>query len=119
MAPKKQCTVFVTFQIQPTKIEEFKAAHRPVWAACAAEPECLFFDVFQDPEKPGRFRFVEVWNETREWFEKHQMTKPYYETLWAKSKPTWEADPVLEYFEREGEGCVYRKEYLNGGKQMD
>lgn len=25
--------------------------------------------MFQDPEVPGRFRFVEVWSEGREWFE--------------------------------------------------
>lgn len=119
MASKKQCTVFVTFHIRPAQIEEFKAAHRPVWAACAAEPQCLLFDVFQDPAKPGLFRFVEVWNESREWFEKHQMTKSYYEPLWAKSRPTWEKEPVLEYFEREGEGCIFRQAYLDGGKQMD
>jgi hypothetical protein len=25
--------------------------------------------VFQDPRTPGRFSFVEVWSESREWFE--------------------------------------------------
>lgn len=64
--PKKQLTLFVDFWIDPSLIEDFKAAHRPVWAACAAEPECLLFDVFQDPAEPGRFRFVEVWSEGRE-----------------------------------------------------
>ncbi|KAK4613840.1 hypothetical protein CLAFUW4_09231 [Fulvia fulva] len=56
----KQLTLFVTLKIKPSLIEEFKAAHRPVWAACAKEPECLFFDVFQDPAEPDKFRFVEV-----------------------------------------------------------
>lgn len=119
MSAKKQCTVFVTFHIKPDKIEEFKAAHRPVWAACAAEPECLLFDVFQDPQTPGRFRFLEVWGESREWFETKQLTKPYYRTLQPKSQPTWEKEPVLEYFEREGEACIFRKGYLEGGKCMD
>ena len=99
-------------------IEEFKAAHRPVWAACAAEPECVLFDVFQDPEQPGRFRLVEVWDATREWFETKQLTKPYYATLWQRSKPTWEKDMAIEYFERDGEGCSYRKGYLDGGALM-
>ncbi len=89
---KKQLTLFVTIQVAPRDIEAFKAAHRPVWAACANEPECLLFDVFQDPETPGRFRFVEVWSESREWFEQKQLTKPYYETLWQISKPLWIAD---------------------------
>lgn len=68
-ASKKQLTVFVTVTVAPESIPAFKAAHQPVWAACAKEPQCLFFDVFQDPEKIGRFRFVEVWSESREWFE--------------------------------------------------
>jgi hypothetical protein len=34
--------------------------HRPVWADCAEEDECLLFDVLQDPNVPGRCRFVEV-----------------------------------------------------------
>src|SRR5882757_8337522 len=100
--PTKQLTLFVDFYIQPSRIEEFKAAHRPVWAACGAEPECLLFDVFQDPAKPGHFRFVEVWDASREWFESEQLTKPYYETLWQKSRPTWEKEVVIQYYEREG-----------------
>jgi hypothetical protein len=68
--PAKQLTLFVTFQVAPENIEKFKEAHRPVWKACSEEPECLLFDVFQDPEKPGRFRFIEVWSKSREWFEK-------------------------------------------------
>lgn len=47
------------------------------------------------------------------------MTKPYYDTLWPKSKPTWEKDVELEYFEREGEGCIFRQGYLDGGRKMD
>lgn len=65
----KQCTVFATFHIDPTKIEEWKEAHRPVWAACAREPECLLFDVVEDTSKTGRFRLVEMWSKDREWFE--------------------------------------------------
>ncbi len=62
----KQLTLFVEFRVDPKDIPAFKEAHRPVWAACAAEPECLFFDVFQDPEVLGRFKFVEVWAKGRE-----------------------------------------------------
>lgn len=129
--PQKQLTLFVDFFIDPNRIEEFKEAHRPVWAACAKEPECLLFDVFQDPAEPGRFRFVEVWSKDREygminvvsyfrnadgfrWFEKYQLTKPYYETLWEKSEPTYLKERQISWFEREGEGCSYRKAYLDG-----
>lgn len=116
---RKQLTLFVTFHIQPSLISEFKTAHRPVWLACAREPECLLFDVFQNPAQPGRFRFIEVWNASREWFEREQLTKSYYATLWEKSKPTWEREVEIEYFEREGEGCRFRRGYLGGGECMD
>ena len=112
MASHKQLTLFVTFHVKPSYLEEWKEAHRPVWAECAAEPECLFFDIFQSTEKSGEMRLVEVWNQSREWFETHQLTKPYYETLWQKSRPTWEKDPELEYFERLGEGTSYKDDFL-------
>lgn len=119
MSAKKQCTVFVTLHIKPDQIEEFKAAHRPVWDACAKEPELMFFDVFQDPAKPGVFRFLEAWAESREWFETKQLTKPYYAEMWPKSKPTWEKEPVLEFFEREEGICSFRKDFLEGTKRLD
>ncbi|KAE8448680.1 hypothetical protein EG329_008895 [Mollisiaceae sp. DMI_Dod_QoI] len=137
---EKQLTLFVTIQVAPSNIEKFKEAHRPVWKACSEEPECLLFDVFQDLESPGRFRFVEVWSKGREWFEtvcvhlrggelqqeklmecvgQEQMTKPYYKTLWEKSKPLWIVDIKMEYYEREGEGSFWSNEYLAGGTKME
>ncbi|KAL2844260.1 hypothetical protein BJX68DRAFT_269786 [Aspergillus pseudodeflectus] len=115
----KQFTLFVTFRVAPENIERFKEAHRPLWRHCADEPECLLFDVFQDLEEPGRFRFVEVWNQSREWFEKHQMTKPYYSILWEKSKPLWLEDMKLESYERVGEGGCIRTEYIEGTRKVD
>ncbi|KAF2110733.1 hypothetical protein BDV96DRAFT_650836 [Lophiotrema nucula] len=115
----KQLTLFVTFYIKLDRIEEWKEAHRPVWAACAAEPECLLFDFFSDPLHPGVFRLVEVWSRDREWFEREQLTKDYYKTLWEKSEPTYEKERAIEYFEREGEGCSYKQGYLDGGKKIE
>ncbi|KXT13955.1 hypothetical protein AC579_4204 [Pseudocercospora musae] len=117
MSSHKQLTLFVTFKIKPDRIEEWKEAHRPVWAACAAETECLFFDVYSDPATPGMFRFVEIWSKSRQWFEKEQMTKPYYATLWPKSEPCWEEPAKIEYFEREGEGCTFKQGFLDGGRR--
>ncbi|KAJ7666009.1 hypothetical protein DFH06DRAFT_906295, partial [Mycena polygramma] len=96
-------TLFVTFHVRPSMIDEWLAAHRPVWDLVAAEPTLLLFDVFQLPESPGTFRLVEVWDMTREAFERDQLTKPYYETLWERSRPTWEREFEMEYFERFGE----------------
>jgi len=113
-----QTTLFVDFHVQPSRVEEWKAAHRPVWEACSREPECLLFDVFHDPQDPCHFRLVEVWGASREWFETKQLTKPYYDELWKKSKPCLERDADLQYYEREGEGCSFRQGYLDGGKFM-
>ena len=87
-------------------IGEFKDAHRPVWAACAAEPECILLDVFQDPEQPGRFRLVEVWDATRKWFETGQPTKPCYATPGQRSKPTWEKEWLLSTSSERGRGAA-------------
>lgn len=112
--PAPQLTLFVTLNIKPDLIETFKEAHRPVWAACAKEPECVLFDVFQDPSQSGRFRFIEVWSVSREWFERVQLAKPYYAELWTNSKPTWESQMTIEYYERFGEGFTVKKGYLRG-----
>ncbi|TVY88103.1 hypothetical protein LAWI1_G006795 [Lachnellula willkommii] len=88
---EKQLTLFVTFQVAPENIEKFKEAHRPVWKACSEEAECLLFDVFQDPDQPGRY----------------------------SSKPLWIEDIHIEYFEREEEGIVWSDEYLAGGQKME
>lgn len=62
---------------------------------------------------------MEVWSKDREWFEKEQMTKPCYAEMFPKSELTWTEPPKMEFFERDGEACVFRQEYLNGGKKMD
>ena len=66
---KPQLSLQVTIQVAPENADAFLAALRPCWEAVIAEPECLFFDVFQDPEVPGKFRFIELWAESREWLE--------------------------------------------------
>ncbi|KAF2655825.1 hypothetical protein K491DRAFT_715966 [Lophiostoma macrostomum CBS 122681] len=115
----KYLTLFVTFHIKPHLVEDWKTAHRPVWDACAAEPECILFDVFEDPSHVGRFRLVEVWSKDRTWFEAEQLTKPYYESLWIKSRPTWAKEFEIEYFERLGEGASLKQDYVNGARKKD
>lgn len=128
--PKQQLTLFVTFHVDPARVDEWKAAHRPTWAALAGEPRCVLFDVFEDTMRPGTMRLVEVWGHgaTREWFETVQFKKKYYEELWARSRPTWVAEPEVEYFERvssDGSAAgtgpgpgIYRRGYLDGAKEV-
>lgn len=67
--PETQIMLSLAMTFSPDNHDAFLDALRPVWAACAAEPECLLFDVFASPGQKGRFRIVEVWKGNREWFE--------------------------------------------------
>jgi quinol monooxygenase YgiN len=114
-----QLTLFVDFYIQPHMIEQWKEGHRPVWAACAREPECLFFDVFEDPQDRGHFTLVEVWAATKRWFMEEQTTKAYYGELWQKTEFTYRKMRVIRFAERLGEGSSYRSAFLEGVRGMD
>ena len=114
-SPAKQLTHFVTFYIKPLEVDTWLSAHRPVWDLCAKEPQCLYFDVFQDPDRLGKFRLVKIWHESHAWFEKEQLTKPYYETLWEKSKPMWRKEGEIQYWECFGEGCSFKEDFRGMG----
>jgi quinol monooxygenase YgiN len=45
----------------------FEACH-PSYEAVIAEPENVYFEVFQNPKKPGEIRFIKHWNASVEWF---------------------------------------------------
>jgi quinol monooxygenase YgiN len=88
----KQLSLHVTIQVAPHNVDAFLEALRPCWAGCVAEEENLFFDVFQDPETPGRFHFVELWSKGKEWFFEVQFKKPYYKPYLDTTVPMWIAD---------------------------
>ena len=64
----KELVFHATIHVAPENVEAFLQALRPAWEGCRREPECLFFEVMQDPETPGLLRFVEVWSKDKEWF---------------------------------------------------
>jgi hypothetical protein len=53
--------------IAPENVPKFKEAMRPVFDAVASEPECTFFEIYHNPEKPGELKWVENWNQSVEW----------------------------------------------------
>ena len=61
-----QLTVF----IKPEDVPAFFDAFRPVFDKVSAEPECLYFEVFQDPGNPGTISWIENWNMSPEMFMK-------------------------------------------------
>jgi len=88
----KYLSLHVTIQVAPESVDAFLEALRPCWAGCASEPECLFFDVYQDVDTPGLFRFVEIWSKHKEWFVTQQLTKDYYHPYTEITQPMWIRD---------------------------
>ncbi|EON64779.1 hypothetical protein W97_04012 [Coniosporium apollinis CBS 100218] len=113
----KQFALHVTIQVAPHNADAFLEALRPAWAGCVAEKENLFFDVFQDPETPGRFQFVEVWSKDKDWFFNVQLKKPYYQPYLDITAPMWVAERKVEFMERQPGWSVYSEEYLVEGKK--
>lgn len=51
----------VTVTIAPENAAKFIELFTPVYEKVTAEPECTFFEVYQSPENPGVFSWVENW----------------------------------------------------------
>lgn len=60
-------SLHVTITIDPSNIEKFFEALKPAYDAVIAEPECVFFEVYQSSSEPGVIKFVENWNASLEW----------------------------------------------------
>lgn len=60
-------SLHVTLHIDPAQLDAFFEAFKPAYDAVTAEPECIFFEMYQDPNVPGKIRLVENWNQSLEW----------------------------------------------------
>lgn len=56
----------VKITVLPENAEKFLTALKPVFEKLAAKPKYTYFEVFQDPENPSTFHFVENWNTAKE-----------------------------------------------------
>ncbi|OCK95915.1 uncharacterized protein K441DRAFT_554130 [Cenococcum geophilum 1.58] len=90
----------IKITVAPENAEKFLAALKPVFEGFAAEPECTYFEVFQDPENPGTFRLVENWNATKEQIFEVQLKKDYYKSYAAETEPLWIKPREVEVWER-------------------
>jgi hypothetical protein len=62
-------SLHVHITVAPENAELFLSHLKPCYDVVSAEPECIFFEVFQNPAAPGDFKFVETWNASPEWFQ--------------------------------------------------
>ena len=57
----------VTIYIKPSDVDKFFEAFKPVFDKVWAEPECVHFEVFQDPADPGKISWIENWDKSPQW----------------------------------------------------
>ena len=89
----------------------------------------------QSPTEPGLFKFMELWDEGRKWFEEVQLKREYYGGYERVTRPMWVEERKLEFFEEErgGDGVEgvegkegmlgrwfgYKQGFLEGGLKAD
>jgi quinol monooxygenase YgiN len=93
-------SLHVHITVAPENAELFLSHLKPCYDVVSAEPECIFFEVFQNPAAPGDFKFVETWNASPEWFQTVQLTKDYYKPYLAATEPLWIKPRTFEIWER-------------------
>ncbi|KAL9596080.1 MAG: hypothetical protein Q9219_006028 [cf. Caloplaca sp. 3 TL-2023] len=108
--PSRGISFHVTITVDPSNADEFLRRSKPTLDLIAAEPLCLFFQVFQAAAQPGRFKIVENWKMTREQFFNEQMTKAYYKPYEEATKPLWIEERTGEAFDLLPTGWARQKE---------
>ncbi|OAQ60544.1 antibiotic biosynthesis monooxygenase domain-containing protein [Pochonia chlamydosporia 170] len=108
--PERGFSLHVNITIDPSNVDAFLAAFRPVYEAVVAEPDCSFFEVFYSLDEPGVFRFVENWNKSREWFLENQLTKEYYKPYLDITEPMWIKPRTFNFFGRSSKEWTTVKE---------
>ncbi|EHL00107.1 Dimeric alpha+beta barrel [Glarea lozoyensis ATCC 20868] len=98
--PSPGFSLEVTITIDPSNIPKFLSLFHPIYELVTAEPECTFFEVFIDPEKPGVIHWVEGWKRDKQWFFDVQFKKEYYKDYLEKTVPMFVAEREFKFFER-------------------
>ncbi|KAF2973413.1 hypothetical protein GQX73_g168 [Xylaria multiplex] len=95
-------SLHVTVYIAPENVDRFLAAFKPVFNKVVAEPECLFFEMYQNPQEPGKISWVEDWSKSPEWFLENQVTKDYYKEYFAITEAMFTKPREFQFLERVG-----------------
>ncbi|KAI0440232.1 hypothetical protein F4803DRAFT_553300 [Xylaria telfairii] len=95
-------SLHVTVHIAPENVDRFLAAFKPVFDKVIAEPECLFFEMYQSPQEPGKLSWVENWSKSPEWFLENQVTKDYYKEYFAITEAMFTKPREFQFLDRVG-----------------
>ncbi|KAI0858265.1 hypothetical protein F4860DRAFT_516996 [Xylaria cubensis] len=110
-------SVHVTIYVAPENVDAFFAAFEPLYQQVIREPECLSFEVYRNPEKPGKIVWVEDWSKSPSWFFHNQLTKDYYKEYLTITQPMLIFPREAELFERlPPKYCFSRVNYQNYGQ---
>ncbi|KAF4548360.1 Hypothetical protein D9617_29g007380 [Elsinoe fawcettii] len=111
-APKAESgfTLIVNVTVQPDKVDEFLHHFYDAVEKVAAEPECLSFEVFRYPNEPNKFKWLENWGKSTEWFWEHQFTKSYMKPYLEATDPLLVGEKTFEIVERLGGSWARAKE---------
>ncbi|KAF2736500.1 hypothetical protein EJ04DRAFT_511002 [Polyplosphaeria fusca] len=93
-------SLHVKLTVAPESVDKFLEALKPAYDAVIAEPKCTFFEVFQNPNAPGEFKFIENWDATVDWLQNVQLKKEYYKPYLAATEPLWLKPREMELWER-------------------
>lgn len=52
----------LTVWFNPSDLPKFWSAFKPIFDVVAAEPQLLYFEVFEDPAEPGKISWIENWD---------------------------------------------------------
>lgn len=64
-----QISLHVKVTIDPSNVDQFLEHCKPVVGAVTAEPECTYFEIFQDPTNPGSLKYIENWSASIDWLQ--------------------------------------------------
>lgn len=70
MSSSRGISLHVTITVAADNADEFLRRFKPTVDLIVAEPECLYFQVSQSLDQPGRFKIVENWRMSKERFVK-------------------------------------------------
>lgn len=70
-----------SLHIDPEKLDEFFEALGKISNIMHDEPECTFFEAYQDPDDPTHIRLVQNWTASIEWFVTVRVKRDYVQEL--------------------------------------
>ncbi|KAL4863012.1 hypothetical protein BDV12DRAFT_189970 [Aspergillus spectabilis] len=80
-------SLHVSISIAEENVPKFVEAMGPIYEKVTAEPECTFFEIYQNPQNPGELSWVENWSASLEWLVEVQLKKEYYIPYLAITEP--------------------------------